>query len=194
MMLDAPAIWLRDNCSCAECRHPGNGQKLFNIGDLAEGIRVDEVHEDDGETEAFEGSSYFSDAVALRRWDDMAKDALASRIRRLRRCGQCGRGDCLSRLLTSRELRTVNAAASPRYRSSDHSIGTPLGSVVRPRSRSSGVRGRTSSNRASTAVAGMESMVCTACSTTPSSSSRSVCGGWRRLRQHQIPSCTRRYR
>jgi gamma-butyrobetaine dioxygenase len=48
MMVDAPAIWLRDNCSCAECRHPGNGQKLFNIGDLAEDIRVDEVREDDG--------------------------------------------------------------------------------------------------------------------------------------------------
>lgn len=31
----------------------------------------------DEETKAFEGSPYFSDAVALRRWDDMAKDANA---------------------------------------------------------------------------------------------------------------------
>lgn len=48
MKLEAPAIWLRDNCSCAECRHPGNGQKLLNIADLAEGIRVEDVREDDG--------------------------------------------------------------------------------------------------------------------------------------------------
>jgi len=32
----------------------------------------------DAETKAFVGSPYFSDAVALRRWDDMAKDAEAS--------------------------------------------------------------------------------------------------------------------
>jgi gamma-butyrobetaine dioxygenase len=32
----------------------------------------------DAERKAFEGSPYFSDAVALRRWDDMAKDANAA--------------------------------------------------------------------------------------------------------------------
>ena len=32
----------------------------------------------DAEVKAFEGSPYYSDAVALRRWDDMAKDANAS--------------------------------------------------------------------------------------------------------------------
>jgi gamma-butyrobetaine dioxygenase len=32
----------------------------------------------DAETKAFEASPYFSEAVALRRWDDMAKDAEAS--------------------------------------------------------------------------------------------------------------------
>ncbi len=26
--------WLRDNCRCAVCRHPGNGQKLYEIVDL----------------------------------------------------------------------------------------------------------------------------------------------------------------
>lgn len=30
-----PAIWLRDNCRCAECRHPGNGQRLYEITDLS---------------------------------------------------------------------------------------------------------------------------------------------------------------
>jgi len=29
-----PAIWLRDNCRCTECRDPRNGQKLFGITDL----------------------------------------------------------------------------------------------------------------------------------------------------------------
>lgn len=27
-------FWLRDNCRCAKCRHPGNGQKLYEIVDL----------------------------------------------------------------------------------------------------------------------------------------------------------------
>ena len=29
-----PAIWLRDNCPCADCALPGSGQKLFTITDL----------------------------------------------------------------------------------------------------------------------------------------------------------------
>ena len=28
------AYWLRDNCRCPQCRHPGNGQKLYQIVDL----------------------------------------------------------------------------------------------------------------------------------------------------------------
>ena len=28
------AYWLRDNCPCSLCRHPGNGQKLYEIVDL----------------------------------------------------------------------------------------------------------------------------------------------------------------
>ncbi|QMU70976.1 phosphonate degradation HD-domain oxygenase [Streptacidiphilus sp. P02-A3a] len=31
-----PALWLRDNCGCAQCRDPRNGQKLFQITDLPE--------------------------------------------------------------------------------------------------------------------------------------------------------------
>lgn len=38
-----PAIWLRDNCPCAECRDPRNGQKLFGITDLASDLVVSEV-------------------------------------------------------------------------------------------------------------------------------------------------------
>ena len=28
------SYWLRDNCHCAACRHPGNGQKLYAISEL----------------------------------------------------------------------------------------------------------------------------------------------------------------
>ncbi|RFU82795.1 DUF971 domain-containing protein [Streptomyces triticagri] len=41
---DLPAVWLRDNCPCAGCRDPRNGQKLFQITDLPEDLAVAEVH------------------------------------------------------------------------------------------------------------------------------------------------------
>lgn len=34
------ALWLRDNCPCPDCRHPGNGQRLFTLLDLPERVRV----------------------------------------------------------------------------------------------------------------------------------------------------------
>ena len=34
------AYWLRDNCPCAQCRHPGNGQKLYQIVDLPAQLAV----------------------------------------------------------------------------------------------------------------------------------------------------------
>lgn len=44
-----PAIWLRDNCRCAACRHPGNGQRLYEITDLPASLRIrDVVRESDG--------------------------------------------------------------------------------------------------------------------------------------------------
>jgi gamma-butyrobetaine dioxygenase len=39
-MLRFPAVWLRDNCPCAECRDPGSGQKLNDITELPEGLAV----------------------------------------------------------------------------------------------------------------------------------------------------------
>jgi len=33
-----PAIWLRDNCGCAKCRHPGNGQRLLDTLDIPDDI------------------------------------------------------------------------------------------------------------------------------------------------------------
>jgi gamma-butyrobetaine dioxygenase len=45
-----PAIWLRDNCSCPECRDPRNGQKLFGITDLDPDVSVTSI---DGTTVTF---------------------------------------------------------------------------------------------------------------------------------------------
>jgi gamma-butyrobetaine dioxygenase len=39
-VLAQPAIWLRDNCPCGECRAPRNGQKLFAITDLDPDLQV----------------------------------------------------------------------------------------------------------------------------------------------------------
>ena len=38
-----PAIWLRDNCRCASCRHPGNGQRLYEITDLPDALAISEA-------------------------------------------------------------------------------------------------------------------------------------------------------
>ena len=40
-----PAVWLRDNCPCPQCRVPGSGQKLFQITDLPEDLVVSGVEE-----------------------------------------------------------------------------------------------------------------------------------------------------
>jgi gamma-butyrobetaine dioxygenase len=41
-----PAIWLRDNCPCPDCRVPGSGQKLFQITELPDELAVTAVEED----------------------------------------------------------------------------------------------------------------------------------------------------
>src|SRR3984957_14050211 len=35
-----PAVWLRDNCPCAECMDPGSGQKLNDITELPDDVAV----------------------------------------------------------------------------------------------------------------------------------------------------------
>ncbi len=37
-----PAIWLRDQCPCAQCRHP-SGQRLFEIVDLPEQPQIERI-------------------------------------------------------------------------------------------------------------------------------------------------------
>ena len=62
------AIWLRDNCSCPQCRHP-TGQKLTNIGDLPADMRVVSAEcEDDGLRLVFspDGHSAYFNFVWLR--------------------------------------------------------------------------------------------------------------------------------
>jgi gamma-butyrobetaine dioxygenase len=44
-----PAVWLRDNCPCAECLDPGSGQKLRDITELPDGLAVSAT-EDTGES------------------------------------------------------------------------------------------------------------------------------------------------
>jgi gamma-butyrobetaine dioxygenase len=41
-----PAIWLRDNCPCPDCRVPGSGQKLFQITELPDELTVTAVEQD----------------------------------------------------------------------------------------------------------------------------------------------------
>jgi gamma-butyrobetaine dioxygenase len=40
-----PAVWLRDNCPCPDCRVPGSGQKLFQITELPDELVVTAVEE-----------------------------------------------------------------------------------------------------------------------------------------------------
>ncbi|MGH3398259.1 MAG: gamma-butyrobetaine hydroxylase-like domain-containing protein, partial [Streptosporangiaceae bacterium] len=37
-LLGLPAIWLRDNCACAECRDPGSRERLTSITDLSDRV------------------------------------------------------------------------------------------------------------------------------------------------------------
>ncbi|MFD8752615.1 TauD/TfdA family dioxygenase [Kitasatospora sp. NPDC059577] len=50
-MTEPPPYWLRDNCPCAECRDPRNGQKLFRIDDLPEDLAIAASTESDGRLE-----------------------------------------------------------------------------------------------------------------------------------------------
>jgi gamma-butyrobetaine dioxygenase len=48
-LLRFPAVWLRDNCPCAQCTDPGSGQKLNDITDIPDGLVVSAA-EDAGES------------------------------------------------------------------------------------------------------------------------------------------------
>ena len=35
-----PAVWLRDNCPCRQCRDPGTGQKLIDATGIPNGLAI----------------------------------------------------------------------------------------------------------------------------------------------------------
>ena len=49
-LLRFPAVWLRDNCPCADCLDPVSGQKLKDITELPDGLAVSTAEDagDDG--------------------------------------------------------------------------------------------------------------------------------------------------
>ncbi len=42
-----PALWLRDNCPCAQCRDPSSHQKLFQLLDLSNDVEILDIVERD---------------------------------------------------------------------------------------------------------------------------------------------------
>ena len=76
--------WLRDNCACASCRHPGNGQKLYEIADLPDGLEVSAVAlDEDGVMQVAWSDGHAS--AYTRVWldrHDLGSAARASRVSR----------------------------------------------------------------------------------------------------------------
>jgi gamma-butyrobetaine dioxygenase len=50
-----PAVWLRANCPCADCRDPGSGQRLVAVTDLPADVTVAGVLASDGAVEVIFG-------------------------------------------------------------------------------------------------------------------------------------------
>lgn len=44
------SYWLRDNCRCPACRHPGNGQKLYEVVDFPQDLAVRDATTQGGKT------------------------------------------------------------------------------------------------------------------------------------------------
>ncbi|MFF5210734.1 phosphonate degradation HD-domain oxygenase [Streptosporangium sp. NPDC000396] len=80
MISDFPAVWLRDNCPCPECRDPRNGQKLFGITDLDPRIHIVEadglsVTFSDGHTSRFDPAWLAAHTLDGTVPDDRTEDA-----------------------------------------------------------------------------------------------------------------------
>jgi gamma-butyrobetaine dioxygenase len=69
-MLRFPAVWLRDNCPCAECLDPVSGQKLKDITELPDDVAVSAVSTagDAGESVAVTFAPDRHRSVFLRSW------------------------------------------------------------------------------------------------------------------------------
>ena len=66
-MLRFPAVWLRDNCPCAECLDPVSGQKLKDITELPDDVAVSAA-EDAGESVTVSYAPDGHRSVFLRSW------------------------------------------------------------------------------------------------------------------------------
>ena len=76
--------WLRDSCRCAACRHPGNGQKLYEIVDLPDGLHVANtaLSADGGLQVAWSDGHVSSYAADWLRSHDLGGAARAQRVER----------------------------------------------------------------------------------------------------------------
>lgn len=83
-----PAIWLRDQCRCAKCRHP-SGQRLFEIGDLPEHPEIAAVTVGDGAIRLDWRDGHVSDFdTAWLAGHDLSEEARAARARQPRLWGR----------------------------------------------------------------------------------------------------------
>lgn len=64
-----PFIWLRDNCVCATCRHPGSGQRLLDTLDLPDDIAPRRVELDGGKLVVAWSDGHASKYEAAWLWD-----------------------------------------------------------------------------------------------------------------------------
>jgi gamma-butyrobetaine dioxygenase len=83
-----PAIWLRDQCRCGQCRHP-SGQRLFEIGDLPEHPEIGAATLGDGAIRLAWRDGHASEFdTAWLAAHDLSEEARAARARQPRRWGK----------------------------------------------------------------------------------------------------------
>ncbi|MHB8505015.1 MAG: gamma-butyrobetaine hydroxylase-like domain-containing protein, partial [Acidimicrobiales bacterium] len=120
--LGVPAIWLRDNCPCPECRDPRSGQKLVRLVDLPEGLAVERV-EGAGQDAGTVAVTFAPDghrAAFPAAWLTPGRDALTAG----RGAPAPGRTEAAKRLWSAADLAADAAGGPPeaswdRYRHDD---------------------------------------------------------------------------
>jgi gamma-butyrobetaine dioxygenase len=137
-MLRFPAVWLRDNCPCAECVDPGSGQKLTDITELPARLAVSRA-EDSGEsvivTYAPGGHrSAFSRAWLAAHALDGDRDGWAGRDGRAGRdewADGDGRAEDAKELWLPADLDRLPEASWPRYLAGPADRARALDAVLR---------------------------------------------------------------
>ncbi len=105
-----PAIWLRDNCPCAECVAPGTGQKLKDITDMPNGLAIT-LAEDAGDSVAVTFAPDQHRSVFSRSW--LAEHALG------RALDGDGRTEDEKELWRPAGLTAIPETSWPRYLTED---------------------------------------------------------------------------